>query len=71
MVITLLGTDVSFRTEAIFDIHSSGAIINKSISLEGFMLQETIDISLTSKKLDILPKYVFMFLTVTKFKFSL
>ena len=70
MVITLFETVSFFRTDAIFERDLSGATISMSNSFEGLILHDIIDMSLSSKKPMILPRYVSMFLTVTRFKFS-
>lgn len=71
IVMTLFKEDSLFKTDAIFEIHLSGATRSMSNSFDGLTLHDIIDISLSSKKLTILPRYVSMFLIVTRFKFSL
>ena len=70
IVITLVETVSLFKTDAILERDLSGATISMSKSFDGLMLHDIIDTSLSSRKLTILPRYVLIFLTVTKFKFS-
>ena len=56
IVITLFWVVLLFKTDAIFESDLSGATISMSKSFDGLILQDIIDISLSSKKLIILPK---------------